>query len=60
MSSPFHSVRSDHTGAPRAPEWLRDLYVEHYEGSIEATRLRTGQPWGKLEVIRRAADQVWA
>ena len=53
MSSPFHSVRSDHTGALRTPDWLRDLYVEHHEGRIDTTELRTGQVRAVGEVIRR-------
>jgi 5-methyltetrahydropteroyltriglutamate--homocysteine methyltransferase len=53
MSSPFHSVRSDHTGALRTPDWLRDLYVEHHEGKIDTTQLRTGQVRAVGEVIRR-------
>ena len=53
MSSPFHSVRSDHTGALRTPDWLRDLHVEHHEGRIDATQLRTGQARAVGDVIRR-------
>jgi hypothetical protein len=44
----------------RAPDSLRDPYVDHYEGSIDVTHSRTGQQWGKLEVIQRVADEVWA
>ncbi len=53
MTSPFHSVRSDHTGALRTPDWLRDLYVEHHEGRIDTTELRTAQVRAVGEVIRR-------
>jgi 5-methyltetrahydropteroyltriglutamate--homocysteine methyltransferase len=53
MSSPFHSVRSDHTGALRTPDWLRDLYVEHHEGKIDAMQLRTGQVRAVGDAIRR-------
>jgi hypothetical protein len=60
MSSPFHSVRSDHAGALRAADSLHDLRVEHYEGSVDAIHLRTAQQWAKLEVIQPVADEVWA
>jgi 5-methyltetrahydropteroyltriglutamate--homocysteine methyltransferase len=53
MSSPFHSVRSDHTGALRTPDWLRDLYVEHHEGRIDTSQLRTGQVRAVGDAIRR-------
>ena len=53
MSSPFHSVRSDHTGALRTPDWLRDLYVEHHAGNVDAAELRTGQVRAVGEVLRR-------
>jgi 5-methyltetrahydropteroyltriglutamate--homocysteine methyltransferase len=52
MSSPFHAIRSDHTGALRTPDWLRDLYVEHHAGNIDDTALRTGQVRAVGDVLR--------
>jgi 5-methyltetrahydropteroyltriglutamate--homocysteine methyltransferase len=56
MTSPFHTVRSDHTGALRTPDWLRDLYVDHHEGRVDAATLREGQTRGVREVIRRQEE----
>src|SRR5579884_1747021 len=51
MSSPFHLVRSDHTGALRMPDWLRELYVEHHAGSVDDQALKDGQTRAVREVI---------
>lgn len=56
MSSPFHAVRSDHTGALRMPGWLRDQYVEQYEGRIEQAELKQAQERAVGEVIRRQEE----
>jgi methionine synthase II (cobalamin-independent) len=53
MPTPFHTVRSDHTGALRMPDWLRDAYVEHHEGRIDDAALRASQKRAVGEVIRR-------
>jgi 5-methyltetrahydropteroyltriglutamate--homocysteine methyltransferase len=45
-------VRSDHTGALRMPDWLRDLYVDHHAGRVDDARLRAGQERAVGEVIR--------
>ena len=50
MGTPFHTVRSDHTGALRMPNWLRELYVDHHEGRVDDAALHDGQ--------RRAVGQV--
>jgi 5-methyltetrahydropteroyltriglutamate--homocysteine methyltransferase len=52
MPTPFHTVRSDHTGALRMPDWLRDQYVEHYEGRINDADLQKAQERAVSEVIR--------
>jgi 5-methyltetrahydropteroyltriglutamate--homocysteine methyltransferase len=56
MSSPFHTVRSDHTGALRTPDWLRNLYVENHAGAIDEAVLREGQVRAVREVIHRQED----
>jgi 5-methyltetrahydropteroyltriglutamate--homocysteine methyltransferase len=56
MATPFHTVRSDHTGALRMPDWLRDQYVEHYDGRIDDAALRESQTRGVAEVIRRQEE----
>lgn len=56
MSSPFHSVRSDHTGALRTPDWLREQYVEQHEGKIDAADLRAGQRRAVGEVLQRQEE----
>ncbi|MBV9329176.1 MAG: hypothetical protein JO352_36190 [Chloroflexi bacterium] len=53
MRSPFHTARSDHTGALRTPDWLRDLYVEHHAGQIDDGALRSGQVRAVRDVLRR-------
>jgi 5-methyltetrahydropteroyltriglutamate--homocysteine methyltransferase len=54
--SSLHTVRSDHTGALRTPEWLRDLYVDHYEGKIGDADLAAGQARAVSEVIQRQEE----
>lgn len=56
MVTPFHEVRSDHTGALRMPDWLRDQYVEHYEGRIDDAGLKHAQERAVREVIRHQED----
>jgi 5-methyltetrahydropteroyltriglutamate--homocysteine methyltransferase len=56
MPTPFHAVRSDHTGALRTPDSLRDLYIEHYEGRIDDATLRAGQTRAVGEVIRKQEE----
>jgi 5-methyltetrahydropteroyltriglutamate--homocysteine methyltransferase len=56
MATPFHTVRSDHTGALRTPDWLRDLYVEHYEGRVDDATLQAGQERAVGEVIRKQEE----
>jgi len=53
MGSPFHTVRSDHTGALRMPDWLRDQYVEHHAGRIDTVQLQAAQAHAVEEVIRQ-------
>ncbi len=53
MPTPFHRVRSDHTGALRMPDWLRDQYVDHFEGRIDDAALKQSQALAVGEVIRR-------
>src|SRR5919206_293765 len=52
MATPFHAVRSDHTGALRMPDWLRDLYVEHHRGQADDATLQAGQERAVGDVIR--------
>ncbi|MBV9582498.1 MAG: hypothetical protein JO057_28275, partial [Chloroflexi bacterium] len=56
VNSPFHSVRSDQTGALRTPDWLRDLYVEHHDGHIDDNQLRSGQARAVGDVLRRQEE----
>jgi 5-methyltetrahydropteroyltriglutamate--homocysteine methyltransferase len=56
MPTPFHAVRSDHTGALRTPDWLRDLYLEHYEGRIDDATLQASQTRAVGEVIRKQEE----
>src|SRR5947207_106198 len=56
MSGPFHAVRSDHTGALRMPDWLRDLYVEHHEGRVDDMALEAGRERAIGEIIRKQED----
>jgi 5-methyltetrahydropteroyltriglutamate--homocysteine methyltransferase len=53
MTSPFHTLRSDHTGALRTPDWLRDLYVSHHEGAVDDAALADGQLRAVREAIQR-------
>jgi methionine synthase II (cobalamin-independent) len=55
-TSPFHTVRSDHTGALRMPDWLRDLYVDQHEGRVDEATLREGQQRAIGEVIRKQEE----
>ncbi|MBV8719506.1 MAG: cobalamin-independent methionine synthase II family protein [Chloroflexi bacterium] len=52
MPTPFHTVRCDHTGALRMPDWLREQYVEHYEGRIDDAELKEAQERAVSDVIR--------
>jgi 5-methyltetrahydropteroyltriglutamate--homocysteine methyltransferase len=52
----LYAVRSDHTGALRTPEWLRDLYVDHYEGKIGDADLAAGQARAVTDVIRHQEE----
>jgi 5-methyltetrahydropteroyltriglutamate--homocysteine methyltransferase len=56
MATPFHAVRSDHTGALRMPDWLRDLYVEHHQGRVDDATLHAGQERAVGEVIRHQEE----
>ena len=56
QQSPFHTVRSDHTGALRQPDWLRDLYVDRFEGIKTDAELGAGQARAITEVIRRQQE----
>ena len=60
MASPFHTTRGDHTGALRMPEWLRDLYVEHYEGQVDDEALRDAQERAVADVIRKQEELGFA
>src|SRR5579864_8826985 len=55
-ATPFHAVRSDHTGALRMPDWLRDLYVEHHEGRVDDAALQAGRERAIGEVIRKQEE----
>ena len=56
MSGPFHAVRSDHTGALRMPDWLRDLYVEHHAGRVDVAALMAGRERAVGDVIRKQEE----
>lgn len=56
MVTPFQSLRSDHTGALRMPDWLRDLYVDHYEGRVDQAELAAGQERAVGDVIRKQQE----
>jgi methionine synthase II (cobalamin-independent) len=56
MSTPFHLVRSDHTGALRMSEWLRDLYVDHHERRVDDATLQAGRERAIGEVIRQQEE----
>jgi 5-methyltetrahydropteroyltriglutamate--homocysteine methyltransferase len=56
MATPFHTVRSDHTGALRTPDWLRELYVDHYEGRVDDATLHAAQERAVAEVIRKQEE----
>src|SRR5262249_49607070 len=56
MPTRFHTVRSDHTGALRMPDWLRDQYVERYEGRIDDAELQRSQERAVSDVIGRQEE----
>jgi methionine synthase II (cobalamin-independent) len=56
MATPFQAIRSDHTGALRMPDWLRDLYVEHHDGHADDAALVAGQERAIGEVIRKQEE----
>ena len=56
VPTPFHTVRSDHTGALRMPDWLRDQYVEHYEGHLDDAQFHAAQERAVGEVIRHQEE----
>ena len=47
------TVRSDHTGALRRPDWLNDLYAGLGEGSVSQEEVRLGQERAVREVLAR-------
>src|SRR5207237_3746255 len=47
------TVRSDHTGALRRPEWLRELGYRFSEGKATGAELREGQDRAIREVIQK-------
>jgi len=49
----LHSIRTDHTGALRRPEWLNDLYERHGEGRASDDEVREGQLRAVREVIEK-------
>ena len=51
--SSLNTIRSDHTGALRRPEWLNDLYARLGEGNASLDEVREGQARAVHEVIAR-------
>jgi 5-methyltetrahydropteroyltriglutamate--homocysteine methyltransferase len=47
------TIRTDHTGALRRPEWLNDLYERLGEGDASAGEVREGQERAVREVIAK-------
>jgi 5-methyltetrahydropteroyltriglutamate--homocysteine methyltransferase len=54
--SALDTVRSDHTGALRRPEWLNDLYARLGEGAASPDEVREGQAQAVREVIARQEE----
>jgi 5-methyltetrahydropteroyltriglutamate--homocysteine methyltransferase len=52
----LRAVRSDHTGALRKPEWLRDLYADHYAGTVDDEELAAGQARAIRDVIAKQEE----
>jgi len=51
--SPFHDIRTDHTGGLTHPMWLHDLYLRFSEGKATEDELRAGQDRAVRETIAR-------
>jgi len=51
--SPFHDIRTDHTGGLTHPTWLHDLYLRFSEGKATEDELRAGQDRAVRETIAR-------
>src|SRR3954462_7781212 len=47
----LNTVRSDHTGALKRPEWLLELYARHAEGTATADEVHEGQQRAAKEVL---------
>src|SRR3954453_7594864 len=47
----LNTVRSDHTGALKRPEWLLELYARQAEGTAGADEVREGQQRAVKEVL---------
>src|SRR5579885_637413 len=55
-ASDLKTIRTDHTGALRRPEWLRQLYVDYHEGRATDEALREGQARAIAEVIAKQEE----
>lgn len=53
MASDLKTIRTDHTGALRRPEWLNDLYERAGEGNASQDEVSAGQQRAVREVIER-------
>jgi 5-methyltetrahydropteroyltriglutamate--homocysteine methyltransferase len=51
--SPLDTIRSDHTGALRRPEWLNDVYARLGEGNATPDEVRESQERAVREVVAR-------
>ena len=53
MDAGLKTIRSDHTGALRRPEWLNDLYARLGEGAASVDEVAAGQGRAVREVIEK-------
>ncbi|HEU0073293.1 MAG TPA: cobalamin-independent methionine synthase II family protein [Dehalococcoidia bacterium] len=53
MASDLKTIRTDHTGALRRPEWLNHLYERAGEGNASPDEVRAGQGRAVREVIEQ-------
>jgi 5-methyltetrahydropteroyltriglutamate--homocysteine methyltransferase len=53
VASDLRTIRTDHTGALRRPEWLNDLYERAGEGTVSQDEMSAGQERAVRAVIEK-------